>query len=250
MTFRRIRHSLCLGASFSVAVLMYLSAASAANLVVDPSFELGTASGPENTGGWNFANGAALNAIAANAHTGSHSVNLTNGGGGAAANVPLAFETFNIGVTGGAQYTLTGFGMTTGPMAPPAASNNNTSFAGVQATFFSGDNGSGTNLGTVATGPGNAAFSNHIDSTSPVGVQIPLTTGIFTAPAGAQSLQIFAIAVFPQELNTGTGVFVDDLDLEQVPEPASLSLVCVGALCLGFVARQGRKQRDLLIRSK
>jgi hypothetical protein len=73
----------------------------------------------------------------------------------------------NIGVTGGAKYTLTGFGITTGPLAPPGASNNNTSFAGVQATFFSGDNGTGTNLGTVATGPGNAVFSNHIDSTSP-----------------------------------------------------------------------------------
>jgi hypothetical protein len=244
MSFRRIRHMLCSGAAFGVAALMYVSSAAAANLVVDPSFELGTASGPENTGGWSFANGAALNTIAANAHTGSHSVNLTNGGGGAAANVPLAFETFNIGVTGGAKYTLTGFGMTTGPLAPAAASNNNTSFAGIQATFFSGDNASGANLGTVATGPGNAAFSNHIDSTSPVGVQIPLSTGIFTAPSGALSLQIFAIAVFPQELNAGTGVFVDDLDLEQVPEPASLSLVCVGALCLGCVARQSRKPRD------
>jgi PEP-CTERM motif len=247
MTFRRIRHILYSGASFGVAVLMYLSAASAANLVVDPSFELGTASGPENTGGWTFANGATLNAIAANAHTGSHSVNLTNGGGGAAANVPLAFETFNIGVTGGAKYTLTGFGITTGPLSPAAPSNNNTSFAGIQATFFSGDNASGTNLGTVATGAGNAVFSNHIDSTSPVGVQIPLSTGIFTAPAGAQSLQIFAIAVFPQ-LSTvgtaGTGVFVDDLDLEQVPEPASLSLLCLGALGLGIAARHSRKQRD------
>jgi PEP-CTERM motif len=241
MTFRQVQQSRCWGTSFGVAFLMFVSTASGANLVIDSSFELGTASGPENTGGWNFANGAAINTNAANAHTGSHSVNLTNGGGGVSANVPLAFETFNIGVTGGAKYTLSGFGMTTGPLAPPGASNNNTSFAGVQATFFSGDNGTGTNLGTVATGPGNAAFSNHIDSTSPIGVQIPLTTGIFTAPTGAQSLQIFAIAVFPQELNAGTGVFVDDLDLEQVPEPASLALACLGVLCFGFVVRQRRK---------
>jgi hypothetical protein len=248
MTLRAFRHRLFSGACLGLACVLCASAASAANLVVDPSFELGTAGGPENTGGWNFSNGAALNSIAANARTGSHSVNLTNGGGGASANVPLAFETFNIGVTGGAKYTLTGFGITTGPLAPAAPSNNNTSFAGIQATFFSGDNGSGTNLGTVATGPGNAVFSNHIDSTSPVGVQIPLSTGIFTAPTGAQSLQVFAIAVFPQLATVGTagtGVFVDDLDLEQVvPEPASLSLACLGVLCLGFVARQRRKQHD------
>src|SRR5262249_6566208 len=117
MTFRRNRHLLCAGASFGVALLMYLSTAAAADLVVDPSFELGTASGPENTGGWNFANGAALSATAANAHTGSHSVNLTNGGGGASANVPLAFETFNTGVTAGVKYTLSAFGITTGPLA-------------------------------------------------------------------------------------------------------------------------------------
>ena len=244
MTFRQVRQNRCWGASCGVAFLMFVSTAAGANLVIDPSFELGTASGPQNTGGWNFANGAAINTNAANAHTGSRSVNLTNGGGGVSANVPLAFETFNIGVAGGAQYTLTGFGMTTGPLAPPGASNNNTSFAGVQATFFSGDNGTGANLGTVATGPGNAVFSNHIDSTSPVGVQIPLSTGIFTAPTGAQSLQIFAIAVFPQELNAGTGVFVDDLDLQQVPEPASISLMCLGALCLGIAARQCRRDRD------
>ena len=89
-------------------------------------------------------------------------------------------------------------------------------------------------LGTVATGPGNAVFTNHIDSTSPVGVWIPLTTGTFTAPAGSESLQVFGIAIFPQELVSGTGVFEDDLDLEpvNVPEPASLGLLAVGGVSL------------------
>ena len=124
--------------------------------------------------------------------------------------------------------------MTTGPLAPAGSSNNGTDFVGLQATFFAGDNGTGSNLGTVATGPGNAVFTNHIDSTSPVGVWIPLTTGTFTAPAGSESLQVFGIAIFPQELVSGTGVFEDDLDLEpvNVPEPASLGLLAVGGVSL------------------
>jgi hypothetical protein len=208
----------------------FVPIASATNLVADPSFELGTAAGPENTGGWTYFNGAAVNTLAADSHTGNNSVNLTDGGSGAGANVPGAFETTNIGVAGGAQYVLAGFGMTTGPMVPAGTSNNNASFAGLQATFFSGDNGGGANLGTVSTGAGMAIFSNHIDSTSPVGQWIPLTTGTFTAPAGAESLQIFAISIFPQELNAGTGVFIDDVDLELAPEPASIGLLAIGGL--------------------
>jgi len=227
-----------LGSIASILACTMFASAASANLVVDPSFELGTAPGPENTGGWRIVNGASLNTNPLDSHTGNNSLNVTNGGGGAAAGVPLAFETTNIGVTGGAQYTLTAFGMTTGPMAPAGSSNNGTSFAGIQATFFSGDNATGSNLGTVLTGAGNAAFSNHIDSTSPVGVWIPLTTGIMTAPAGAQSLQIFGIAIFPQELVAGTGVFEDDFDLEQVPEPTTLGVLGV----VGLVALHRRRR--------
>src|ERR1700690_2710876 len=98
---------LCLVSACSCACLLVASIASAANLIVDPSFELGTASGPENTGGWSFFNGANVNTTAANANTGNNSVDMVIGG------VPGSFETFNIGVTGGAQFTLTGFGKST-----------------------------------------------------------------------------------------------------------------------------------------
>jgi hypothetical protein len=220
--------------SVAIACLAFGSYASA-NLVVDPSFELGTPSGPENTGGWDAVNGASINTNPLYAHTGNNSLEVDNGGAGINSGVPLAFQTTNIGVTGGAEFVLTAYGMTTGPMAPANASTNySTSFAGIQATFYSGDNGSGNNLGTVQTGAGNAVFSNHIDSTSPVGTWIPLTTGVFTAPAGAESLTVYGIAVFPQEQNAGTGIYEDDFDLEpvNVPEPASLGLLAAGGFSL------------------
>jgi len=226
--------------SLAVACLAFSSTASA-NLVVDPSFELGTAPGPENTGGWNIVNGAALNTNPLDSHTGNNSLELDNGGTGDGSGVPLAFQTTNIGVTGGAEFVLTAYGMTTGPMAPAnGGTNNGTSFAGIQATFFSGDNGTGNNLGTVATGANNAVFSNHIDSTSPVGVWIPLTTGVFTAPAGAESLQVFGIAIFPQELNAGTGVFEDDFDLEQVNVPEPTTLGVLGMIGIAALHRRRR----------
>lgn len=216
------RSALCIGAGLACSMLA--SSAHATNLIVDPSFELGTPAGPVNTGGWSYFNGAGVSTLAA--HTGTHSVDVTDGGLGAAASVPGAFEVTNIGVIPGAQYILTGYGMLTAPMAPAGSSNNGTAFAGIQATFF--DSTGNNNLGTVETGANNAKFSNHLDSTSPVGQWIALSTGVFTAPAGAVTLNSYAIAVFPE---TTGNVLIDDLDLEQVvPEPASLGLLSLAAL--------------------
>jgi hypothetical protein len=190
----------------SGAVLVMASAASA-NLVVDPSFELGTPTGAPNVGGWGTFNSAAINTVAANSHTGNNSLRLPAGG------VPGGFQTINTGVVGGAKFVLTGFGMTPGPLTG--------GFGGIQATFFANADGTGANLGTVETSPGNALFSNQINSTSATGVWIPLTTGTFTAPAGAQSMQVFGLAVNL----AGAPVFVYDLSLEAVvPEPAALGL--------------------------
>jgi hypothetical protein len=217
-----------------MASTLLVSGVSAGNVpVVDPSIELGTPAGPENTGGWSYFNGASQSNLVA--HTGNYSIELPNAPG----NVPGAFETYNIDVTGGAQFDLTAYGYTNEQIAPPGPSNNNTSFGGIQATFFSGDDGTGSNLGTVATGPGNAAFSNHIDYTSPVGVWIPLDTGVITAPAGSESMQIFALAVFPQLADSNGGIFVDDFTLTNVvPEPASIGLLAIGGVAL--LARRRR----------
>ena len=97
-------------------------------------------------------------------------------------------------------------------------------------------------MARVSTGAGNAIFSNHLNSASPVGVWIPLNTGVFTAPAGSESLQVFGLAVFPQMVTPGTtGIFVDDFDLEpvSVPEPASLATLGV----VGIAALHRRRRR-------
>jgi hypothetical protein len=222
----RSRMSVLCGFAAAISCAALVSSASAAAVpLVDPGLELGTPAGAENTGGWSFFNGASQsNDIA---HSGNFSMKLPDN-----LNVPGAFETYNIGVTPGAKFDFTAFGLTSEKLAPPGAANNNTSFGGIQATFFSGDNGAGTNLGTIETGAGNAIFSNHIDSTSPVGVWIPLNTGVFTAPAGAQSIQIFGIGIFPQGQDASGAIYVDDFALNtvSVPEPTSISLLALGAI--------------------
>src|SRR5439155_15174815 len=99
-----------------------------------------------------------------------------------------------------------------------------------------GPNGTGTNLGTVETSPGNALVGNKIDSSSPTGVWIPLTVTA-TAPAGAQSVQAFDLVLDATAIN----VYFDDHDLEVVPEPSSIALALTGLL--GLVAFGWKKRR-------
>jgi hypothetical protein len=195
---------LTIGSAACAVVMLVLgnNAIQAQNLLVDPGFE----SNGTEAGDWITFNGAAFST--AQARTGTFSM-LDNGGGGFS--VPGSFETF--ATSAGLQYDLTGFGLAT--TAPGTGS-----FGDVQITFFSGPNGTGSNLGTVATSPGNAQLSNLITSTSPLNTWISLDTGIAQAPAGAQSLQVFTIVID----SAPTAILFDDLSLTQVPEPSSLAL--------------------------
>lgn len=182
----------------------------AQNLILDPGFESGGVSSP-----WSTFNGAVFSQNFA--RTGTWSMEDSGGGG---FHVPGSFETF--ASSAGLEYDLTGYGLA--PTAPGTAAP---SFGALQITFFSGPNGTGNNLGTVATSPGNAQVSNEITSSSPTGSWIFLDTGIAQAPAGAQSMQVFTIVVD----NNPTTVYFDDLSLVQVvPEPSSLALAGLGAL--------------------
>lgn len=187
----------------------------AQNLILDPGFESGGVLSP-----WGTFNGAVFSQ---NFHrTGSWSMEDPSTGG-----VPGSFET--LATSAGSEYDLTGFGLA--PTAPTGGG-----FAGVQITFFSGPNGTGSNLGTVETSPGNALFSNQINSSSPTGTWISLDTGTAIAPAGAQSLQVFTIAVG----NGGTAtVYFDDLSLVAVPEPSAFALAGLGVL--GFLGMLRRR---------
>src|ERR1017187_2661834 len=215
------------GGVSALVCLISTFSASAQNLLIDPSMELNTAPA---SGGWNL--GGAIRSTAfsrtpATPPAGGHSWRL--GTGTNAVNIayqgPLNPSLTNI--TAGSQFDLTAYGLVTNTI--------NSGFAGVQASFFSA---SGVNLGTVETSPGNAIFSNKIDSnnvvisTGVVGNQfwIPLDTGVFTAPAGTAYMDVYAISVNLLEQGGSAGVWIDDLSLVAVPEPSSLMLGAVGLL--------------------
>jgi hypothetical protein len=202
------------GAVACVAALSFGLSAQAQNLLTDPGFESGGVSSA-----WSTFNGAAFSQTFARNGTWSMDDNGHGNFG-----VPGSFET--LPAVAGNAYDLSGFGLT--PTAPGAG----TTFGALQITFFSGPNGTGSNLGTVETSPGNALVSNEINASSPTGVWIALDTGTATAPAGAQSLQAFTIVVDQNAAN----VYFDDLTLTQVPEPSCFALA--GISLFGFLLRR------------
>ncbi len=220
-TFTMKRVLLVCGASAMVCLMSTLSAS--ANLVTDPGFDLGT---PASAGGWTAFNGANI------ASTG-HVLSPTK-----ACRLPAgfgigAFETIsNVAFTAGTQFDLTAFGFVTNTMT--------SGFVGIQATFFNITGTTTQNLGTVESGPGVAIFSNHLDSNSVLNTWIPLDTGVFTAPS---TLPITYMQVFPLAVNggsTGGSVWIDNFDLEIVPEPSTIALGLMG-IGLPLLMRRRRK---------
>ena len=214
-----------LSSSVAVVICLISALSASANFVVDPGFELGTA---HASGGWSGFNGAVLTSTAFT-HTGAKSVRLPGGNGVG------AFETIsNVAFTAGTQFDLTAWGfITNSPI---------TGYIGIQAVFFNVTGTTTQNLGTVESGPGVAKFSNHIDSNSVLNTWISLDTGVFTAPS---TLPISYIQVFPLNVNvTPTGgsasSWIDDFDLEIVPEPSVIALGLMG-VGLPLLLRRRRK---------
>lgn len=199
--------------------------ASAQNLLVDPGAELQTSTPNPATGyaqGWSFFNGALFSTTVA--HSGTWSIGDVGGGG---FGVPGAYQQF--AATAGQVFTLSGFGLTTAALAPGAT------FGQLQITYFAGPNGTGANLGTVETSPGNALASAQINSTSPANTWIPLTVSA-TAPAGTASMQAFTITID----ENAAPIYFDDLTLtaSPVPEPSTLALAGMGGMAILTIYRR------------
>jgi len=208
----------------AICTLAMSTTSRAQNLLVDPGSE-GAVTSPSGNGvgGWTFFNGAVFSTDFA--HAGTNANKLAGPGG---FTVPGAYQTFP--ASGGQVYTMTGFGLT--PTTIAAVAN---SWGALQITFFAGPNGTSNNLGTVETSPGNAKVGNHIDSTSTLSNWIPLSVTA-TAPAGAQSIQVFDLVLD----QTPTKVYFDDQSLVLVPEPSTVAMALTGLLGLVAFAKRRR----------
>jgi len=125
---------------------------------------------------------------------------------------------------------MTGYGLIS---ATIPGFTNVTSFAGLQITFWSGLDGTGSNLGTVETSPGNALFSAHLDGLTPLNTWVPLSVTAH-APAGAMSVQCFSITID----QTPVSAYFDDMTL--IPEPSTIALALTGLF--GLVAFGWKKR--------
>jgi hypothetical protein len=169
--------------------------------------------------GWSLFNGATFNNSVA--HSGSWSIELSGGGWA----VPGAYQSFP--AAPGQQFTMSGYGLTPTPLAPLAGGFP---WTGLQISYF---NAGGADIGTVETG-GVGAYapaSAKITDADPANVWKYLTVTA-TAPAGAASVQVFAITLD----SVPTTGFFDDLTL--VPEPTTFALAGLGAAALLIFRRR------------
>lgn len=218
------RTKLIVGLACVAAFTLSMATTSRANLLADPGAEQGlTAPNPNPTSqvGWSFFNGAGFSTAFALSGTQSLALVTQNG-------VPGAFQQF--AASGGQAWTMSGFGMT------PTLLNGAPGFGLLQITFFDGPNGTGNNIGTVETSPGNAFGSAQVNGASAPGVWNPLSVTAH-APATAQSMQAFCLVVDFGSAGP-EGVYFDDLTL--VPEPSSIALVLTGLFGLVAIARKRR----------
>jgi hypothetical protein len=203
-----------------LAFTFLLVAANASASLIDPGFESGVVV-PGGVGGWDVSGGSAFSV--AQARSGSRSMFAATAPGA----VPVAFQF--LPATAGSEWQLTGYGLHLGLPAQTSGAV----FGLIQITFFSGPNGSGTNLGTLATSPGNAQLSVQINSQTPSSTWTFLDTGVATAPAGTQSVGVYAVFVnFTSVSSLTHGVYFDDLALTAVPEPFAPALLLFGAATL------------------
>ncbi|HWX22124.1 MAG TPA: PEP-CTERM sorting domain-containing protein [Candidatus Binatia bacterium] len=196
---RVIGHGTCAALALSAATTCF------SNILIDPGFELQT---PPGSGGWNLFNGAAFSSAYARSGTWSMLDAAFN-------SVPGSYEQFN--AAPGMKFELTGYGMTPAPLVGSPA------FGILQITYFDSAN---NNLGTVETSPGNALASGQVNGGTTPGVWTFLDTGVGTAPANTAFIQAFTLDV--DFSGNHQGVYFDDLNLIQVPEPGSLALLGLG----------------------
>ncbi len=200
-----------------------MSTTSRANLLVDPGSE-GSVTSPSGNGvgGWTFFNGGVFSTDFA--HSGTNANKLAGPGG---FTVPGAYQTFP--ASAGQIFTMTAFGLT-----PTVPGTNVNTWGALQITYWSGPAGTGSNLGTAETSPGNAELGNEINGTNAVaGVWVPLSVTA-TAPAGTASIQVFDLVLDA----TPVTVYFDDQTL--VPEPSTVALALTGLLGLVAFAKRRR----------